>query len=707
MDIDKSSYLIEWKTRMKEVIRLHYDEDQISDDKIEKYLNKQIKDNLNDRRLLLVNNYNSKVSRVSILQLIELIRNNGLICAGGGCLFLPHGQRRNLLIEFILFVMEGRKKAKNKRKQFPKGSDEWAEADREQLAFKLIINSLYGCLGYPGFIMFNIFLAEAITNQGRHIITSAINAIENFLGDNITFENPSEVYHVVNQIHREFINTCGGRLSQEAIDMFAANIDITKLAEMCTVRYLKHCIFKFSEDFEKNLYHMFSRMSVDELLLMYYKNNFMEFSRLNFMKEKIKLLILMNGPLSFCEDYSYGRGETKEEKEISQKKCLAVLNDIWDMYNLFVHYNHPIFDRLQKAMYLDKTKSLYTDTDSVFISLDEFVRFIKFEVFSSPEEAKMSADDLNFTAANITLSIANRMIDAAMKTLCASIGITPEYAKLLNMKNEFFFSRIMFADVKKRYVSLAMLQEGQVLYDQETGHPGLPEIKGFDFKKAGTKPFVRNFYTNLCLEEILYPEEIDPTKIFMKFIQFKDMMEKEIRNGNMDFYKQANVKKPEHYKNPYSVQGVNAVLLWNALMPEKSLEFPTDINVIPIKSLTWSLPASAKKLTEGEAARAVKPPHESSKKIAWFKETYPEAYEKLFKNIYCSTNPLIQHMNLTSIAVPKNTDYDIPKFITALFDIESVINNALSLGIPLLKSVGIHSFQVSSNLEHASNLVSL
>ena len=64
-------------------------------------------------------------------------------------------------------------------------------------------------------------------------------------------------------------------------------------------------------------------------------------------------------------------------------------------------------------------------------------------------------------------------------------------------------------------------------------------------------------------------------------------------------------------------------------------------------------------------------------------------------------------MNLTSIAMPKNLDYEIPEYVSALFDIESVINNALSLGTPILKSVGIQSFQVSSTTEHVSNLIDL
>lgn len=707
MEISESSYLKEWKSKMADIIRMKYPKDKLSDDQIEIYLNKTIERNLKDPRLLIVNNYKSKISRTTILKLIELIRKNKLICAGGGCLFLPHAQRRNLLIEFIFHIMDERAASKKKRKKFPKGSDEWAEADREQLAWKLIINSLYGCLGYPGFNMFNIFLAESITNEGRHIITSAINAVENFLGDNMVFENANEVYNVIHTIHDEFIYDCHGSFSEKAIEMFSKNLDLMNLPDMCTKRFLSKCIFAYSPEFIKNLDDMFHGMSTDELLLMYFKNNLMEFSRLDFIKDKIRLLILENGVLNFCENESYGSGNTPEEKDATRPGILAIVDDIWDMYRTFVLYDHPIFDRLQKAMYLDKTKSLYTDTDSVFISLDEFMQFIMHEVFSSPEDANLNEEDLNLTAANVTLTFVNRMIAAAMATLCKSTNITPEYAKRLKLKNEFLFKRIMFSNVKKRYVSLATFQEGQKLYDLETGAIGLPEIKGFDFKKNGAKPFVRDFYTKLCMEEIMYPDNIDPTRIFTKFMQFKDYMEREIVKGNMDFFSQANVKKPEHYKNPYSTQGVCAILLWNALMPGKQLEFPTDINIVPIKELTWAKESKDLSPAMYGAVRAVRSPYESNKNLMWYKTNFSEAYENLHRNIFCSTNPLIQHMNLSSIAIPKNPDYEIPKFITELFDFEGVVNKALSLGVPLLRSVGIQSFQVTTNLEHATNIVSL
>lgn len=680
------SYIREWKEKMSSIIRMRFSNEQISDKKIDSYLNNLIMTKAKDPRILLVNNYTNKVSRLTTLKLIEVIRGKNLICAGGGCLFLQHKEKRNILIEFILYIMQSRNDAKASRKLFEKGSDEWDDADRLQLAFKLVINSLYGCLGYPGFIMFNIFLAEAITNQGKHIITTAINAIENFLGDSMMYETPNDVYNVINKIDTEFYSKTKGKFSDKLIAMIGNEIDLKNLPQMCLRRYLDHCIFAYSKDFVSNLYEIFKNMSVDELIMMYYKNNFLEFSRLNFMKEKIKNLILMNGPLAFCEDYAF-----------KDNICIELLEDIWSFYELFVLYDYPIYDRIRKAMYIDKTCSLYTDTDSVFVSLDRAVKYIKNEVFTSVSESGMSDQNFTFTAANVILAIVNRMIAHSMQTLCRSLNITPEFAKMLKMKNEFFFSRIMFTDVKKRYISLALLQEGQVLNDGN----GLPEIKGFDFIKAGTKKYVKDYYTKLCLEEILYPEEIKPARVFKKVLDLKYSMEDTISRGNMEFFKQANVKKPEYYKNPYSTQGVCAIILWNTLCPDKALEFPTDVNIVPIKELTFPKPGKGKK----NSGNLLDPLNQ--KGILEFQKRFPDKYDLLYKNIYSNPNPLIKHINLTSIAIPKNIDYEIPEHIRYLYNIENVINDNLNLILPILKSIGINSLQATTNNSYMSNIVSL
>ena len=44
---------------------------------------------------------------------------------------------------------------------------------------------------------------------------------------------------------------------------------------------------------------------------------------------------------------------------------------------------------------------------------------------------------------------------------------------------------------------------------------------------------------------------------------FEQNMKDMIRNGDRRFFKQSNLKAQKEYENPYSIQGIKAVLLWN------------------------------------------------------------------------------------------------------------------------------------------------
>ena len=114
-----------------------------------------------------------------------------------------------------------------------------------------------------------------------------------------------------------------------------------------------------------------------------------------------------------------------------------VTKSIWDLYEVFVLYNYPINDKIRKAMYLPKTRALYTDTDSVFVSVCHLVDYIKNDVLHG-NNPMASDNDLTFTSVNLMLIFINIAVDRYLKTLCYSTNIEPEYAEKLGMKNEFY-----------------------------------------------------------------------------------------------------------------------------------------------------------------------------------------------------------------------------------------------------------------------------
>lgn len=669
--------LNEWKNEMKSLLKMKY-KDKYSDKDIDIKLNKIIDRDCINRNVSLFNNYSNISTRTTILELTDAIERNHLIITGGGCLFLPHGTKPNILIDFIIEIMQRRKDAKKMRKNFDKGTDGWLKWDIAQLLNKLVINSLYGCMGYPGFLLYNVFTAEAITAQGRHIITTAINMVEGFIGGAFFFSDENELHHYLVNIHNEYKHY--GNL----------NVDAFEIKDYLPLAYDKlvaNSKFDMDENMKASLKRILSRFPQGELALIYYKNNLLEFSKLSVIKSKFKYIIENNGLLSFCE-----------MDLLKDDEMRKVTKDIWDLYEIFVLYNYPVNDRIRKAMYLPKTRALYTDTDSVFISVCHLVEYIKNDVMNG-NNPMATDNDLTFTSVNLMLIFIGLAIDRALKTLCSSTNIEPEWATKLSMKNEFYLKRILFMEKKKRYISLSVLQEGQLL----GGGKGKPEIKGIEFIKSNTKPFLREFYTNLATNEILYAEEINPNKIFREMIRLKKDIEYGILHGDSKYYKQSKVKTPDNYKNPFSTQGITSVMLWNTICPNHQIELPADVNIVPIKSLQQVKPDTTN-LTIGQM---VPDTLFKNKNILELSEKYPEVFNRLCDQIYNNTNPLIRYMNLSSIALPKNTNTEIPQYVFDLINYEDIVNNSIQLFLPVMESLGIHSVPTTANISHMTNVITL
>lgn len=668
--------LNEWKSEMRKLIKMKYGS-KFNKSEIDNKLNKVIDMKLVDRKVSVFNNYANTTFRTTILNLTDIIESDHLIITGGGCLFLPHGVKPNILIDFILEIMQRRKGAKKKRKEFDKGTDGWLKWDIAQLLNKLVINSLYGCMGYPGFLLYNVFTAEAITSQGRMIITTAINMVEGFVGGAFYCVDENELYHYIYTIHQEY-----KRYGSLDVSKFG----ISDYLPYAYDRLIAMSKFDMDDKMKQSLIDMLHDKPQGELALLYYKNNLLEFSKIDLVKAKFKYIIENNGLLPFCE---MGLLKNDEMRKVTK--------DIWDLYEVFVLYNYPVNDRIRKAMYLPKTRALYTDTDSVFVSVCHLVQYIKSDVLHG-NNPMASDNDLTFTSVNLMLIFINIAIDRALKTLCYSTNIEPEYAERLSMKNEFYLKRILFVEKKKRYISLSILQEGQVL----GGGKGKPEIKGFEFKKSTTKPYLNDFYTQLSTEEILETDDINPNRIFRKMAKLKADIEYGMSHGDSRFYKQSKVKTPDNYKNPFSTQGITAVMLWNTICPDMQIELPSDVNIVPIKSLRQPKPPERKSPTE-----VIRNDPFKNKNISELADRYPEVYQRIHDQIYTNTNPLIRYMNLTSIALPKNTDIEIPQYVFDLINYDEIVTTSIQLFLPVMESLGIHSIPTTSNSSHMTNIIQL
>ena len=659
MKTTKHEFLNRWIEQVMDTICVRFAD--LDDEKVLEYLMKEVNKTLTVPSVYIVNNYRRKIVTTDLLSATDCIYQQDLIMGGAGVLFFPHDLVENPLIGFILDLMALRKQYKKERQKYERGTKEWVDMDNAQLNTKIALNSLYGVTGYAKFLLYNIFLAESVTTMGKNIISVAANGFENFLSDNIKFCEVDELFEYITNIANEYERDYKGKFELSLVcgENYVSPADVTE-------RLLGKCAFSIETSVRHHVEMMVKNADYDLQLMLYFKNNFLEFNRVPNIKAKIMFIISNTPELKVPDIDKLPSEETKN-----------ALNDLWKFYDAFVFYNWPIYDKVRKMAYGTRKSVLYIDTDSNFVSLQAWVHQVRDEFFEG--HYSQSKDEFMFVCANVATIFLSFVVDRNLKMLATSMQVSPNYRKYLSMKNEFFFKRILFTDVKKRYIDLMLLQEGKLLNDGK----GTPEVKGFDFIKAVTKKTVRDFYEGICLNDILMPDTINVQDIMMKIDAFRDELVRSMQAGESQYFKQANIAAPAHYANPYRIQGIKGVLLWNCLAPEYAIELPGDVDIVPIKDL------SKKKNKE------------------WLQRQYPEVYDRIDKQIWQNRNPAIAGMTLNVLAKPKNDTIELPYWFKDLVDTDTVVNATLQLFFPIIQSIGPKILRSKGKTMHMSNIIDL
>lgn len=664
---EESYFIQQWKSEMQSIIKMKYPD--ISKKKLDELLTKQVTKRLRNRSCDLYNNYKGMCIETNLISLVELIFRHNLIISGGGTLYIqhapggPNGMDRNHpsynpIIVFVMSIMAERGSHKDLRDTYSKETFEWLMENLLQGNFKVKVNAWYGCNGYRGFFCFNIFNAEATTTTGQNIITTASMGFEDFLSDNNPLLNMNEVYHYLYNIKNEYKTN----YSDMSFDYIS---DLEPLQVM--KRLLRKCTFSLTQSEYDSLKLILENTNKNILKLFYYKNNFDEFIRLPFIADKLKFIMANTNVIM-----------VPKTSTIKNPEVVFMIDDFWKFAKLFVFYNFPTYDRIRKGKYLNRKSVMYIDTDSNMISVFKWTKYIRDSILPTIK-TDMSAIDARYTSVNIIALILSNVVAGTLHTLCKGMNITDEWAELLLMKNEYYFSRMLFVKTKKRYLASMKIQEGKLI----RGGNGEPEIKGFDFKKAGTKPIIRAIYEDICEHDILAPDNIDVRSIYRKVIAFKHQIEDSLNNGETIYYKQASVGIIEQYKKPYSIQGIKGTILWNALFPQYYIELPMDVDIVPIKTF------------DNKINRAN------------FQTKYPDIYDIIETTIMNCPNPDIAKMELNVIAKPKKDNLELPEWYYYLINKDKILDDAVNLFSPIMESLGVQSLETSSNKTKLTNIVYL
>lgn len=646
-------FLKNYSDEMLETLKLRFP------DKSEKFLKKIIKDQINEKfkdlDVTFVNEYEGNYEETTLSDITDwfMESEDNPIGGGFGVFFKQHSDPDaiNLPAVMLQYLLKSRKEAKKKmfealvmkNKAFDEGNMEDVEKytdlmnnyDMQQKVYKLLANSYYGASGERNSIFYNRDMGASVTYTGVQVITTAVMAFEALVANNVPFKKLDDMYLFIK------------RVLEKEYEFEPESVFInTKMTHKKLVDYLvSHMEDPSEKDInEINIYT--KNLTKDQMNYIYYTNNLLEFFKLEPIMEILesivgnKFLNVENPP-----------DEIKDNIEI-----------LYDLCNNFVVYDHLYSDRYDRAVNDVRKAVLMGDTDSNFINLGYFYNFFdeNFELDKS--------DEGTLSIINIGIYLLAKYIQSKFNSLTGNLNVDEEHQPIINMKNEFLYSRLMLTSNKKQYAGNLISQEGHIL------SPSKFDIKGLSIKKITVNPTIRNYFTEIIENDILKSKEIKLNEIITKFKKLEDEIKTNILEGNISFTVPGNVNNIDSYKFPYRMPTVRGTIIWNALYPNQSIVPPEKINTLKL---------TIKELNDLRPIFGT-----------------PE-YDIIKKTIFDDKD--FKEYGMTTIAIPKSVE-KIPEWLIQFIAIDEIVADNIRNGIIILESIGMKTLNVLDK-SYYSNII--
>lgn len=597
----------------------------VDTDIIKEEVNKMIEENFMNPEVTLDNNYTGENRDTTLLSVLEWVLERKPIICGNATFYKNQHEAINPIAKMLEGFLSQRKAYKNKMfKVEDASSARYKDLDRLQLNEKINANSYYGGSGTPSSAFYSTWSGPATTHTAQEVISTAETLFEGFVGDNYLFLNATECVEWINTIIKPF------KKEEEAVESFIQPKSINEV-----LYRLVDKIIDVNDNDEEFLYNYLMSFTDEELSVIYYKNNLVEFIR-----DHHHIQDLIYTIFSGVENLEYSREYEKDEDDslwytkvnIPKKYMDKAVKMTWKEWNKFVDKEYFLdpnsvpnsvidvldelknqlmkyvycrylsVDRIYRLKNFKRNVVTVIDTDSNILSLDTIVDFIMNEVIGKEDFDREYLNNI-FICINMLAYVLTEAVTDILLTFGEKSNIPEEYRPIFNMKNEFLFLKLIIGKTKKRYISKIVLREGNRM------NPPKYDIKGFDFKKATCSEDSEEFFMKLIKKYVINCEGIELKEILRELKKFKEDIKSSIKRGEHTYLPKASAKEIASYKQPASEQSVRGVLTWNMLFPDTLIELPTKVSLLKLNIF-------------------------DEEDIEDLKETQPEYYDIIIKNIF-------------------------------------------------------------------------
>lgn len=675
-----------WLCQIIEKILLVYPND--SKKKITKFAESIYERDFKDHECILYNNYEKEEIRTTISKLYDWILTKKPILTESGTMFKHHDECWNPQIEILNDKLMERDREKSKMFDFQRLAEKSTDPneidmylfkakkkDLSQSRAKVISNSEYGASGLPSSWFFNIAVSSATTARGQALISTACNAFEDFLGDNVKFMNMDECLLFINNIVKE------KDIRKKDDSKWVKNKNTNDVFDR-----LKSKFFDQSMCEDKILNKILRNLNQENLNRIYYKSNFYNFI-LNSEKAIEIFLSIFTSNVDFTTP-------NDAPSEIVDK-----LNKLTSAFLEYVHYNYPTINRTLRLKTMKRNCVVVVDTDSCFLNYGQVYDFFineilnkkkiikrriksdngKKYVIESRENLKAKSESKNrgisYRIINSVMYITNSVIKNTLDVFLDRCNCDRDHGNT-SMKNEFLYDTLLICPpAKKHYQGAIRLREGV-----EYKKPKF-DIKGMDYvKRSAAGDSTREFIKNLVYDDILMAKNNSPDfyHILKKLNKFEKDIEQSVIRGEDKYIKNVNVKSEDAYDDPMSIGPYKAVFVWNYLYPNMKIDLPGSAKIIKVN------------LTK-------------LKDFSKLSIDNPSIYGKL-KKLF-ESNDRIMKSGITSIALP--IDESVPDWMVPYINLDEIVSNNTDLLLPILNNLGMKAVYKTKSSQFYSNIINI
>ena len=495
------------------------------------------------------------------------------LMSASGSIYMPHSKKLAKTIEMIRDMKAERKREKKLQFKEKVAGNKSGELEHyyKQTSIKITMNSLPGNYGSPYSLFYSKSNYNAITSCGRALIGYAYSEIEAVLGGNFAWFDKDELkQHIFAHLNRgidadkirDVMNRHGlkWRTGQDLYDFYVKSL--ARYKKYDNFFDIAEIISKLSDEeiqffyYFQNLRHII--MNNDDVFRKWFEDTF-DFSKVPQSECSPDDLFKLDGDLVSLCNVAYRKHVNPGNSEIQvydlpkarpdlaktfvniARYVDAKLNELSDVFELFIYtpINRPNV-KSRKLMY--RNSAVISDTDSVIFTVKDWVEWYTGSVYDYSEKAY----HVTFTM----IYWIQKAVAQALLIYSQAHGGRDEFAKVMAMKNEFFYPVIVLADVKKHYAGIVTVQEGNILEVPDTDIKGV-QFKGSDICKQATD-FAKKFIETDILSAMYTQGRISGHELVDVVRNFEQRIRRDTEAGKSDWLEALSIRPKNDYATPMS-----------------------------------------------------------------------------------------------------------------------------------------------------------